>query len=101
MPDTAAGAIALLKSHRSIRKFTDEPIADEMVNDIIGAGLAAATSSNLQGTTVIRVRTPETRSAIATLAGGQSYRASRVQHSSSGAPICTGLRSRARWAVAP
>jgi len=73
MTDTAAGAIALLKSHRSIRKFTDEPITDDMVNDIIGAGLAAATSSNLQGTTVIRVRNPETRSAIATLAGGQSY----------------------------
>lgn len=68
-----ASAIPLLKNHRSIRKFTDEPIDDEMVNEIIGAGLAAATSSNLQGTTVIRVRNPETRAAIATLAGGQSY----------------------------
>jgi len=68
-----ASAIPLLKKHRSIRKFTDEPIDDEMVDEIIGAGLAAATSSNLQGTTVIRVRNPETRAAIATLAGGQSY----------------------------
>ena len=65
--------LALLRSHRSIRKFTDEAVSDEMVSDIIGAGLAAATSSNLQGTTVIRVRNPETRAAIAELAGGQSY----------------------------
>ena len=65
--------IDLLKSHRSIRKFTDQPIDDAMVESIISAGLAAATSSNLQGTTVIRVRNLETRSAIAELAGGQTY----------------------------
>lgn len=65
--------VELLKNHRSIRKFTDTPISDELVSDIISAGLAAATSSNLQGTTVIRVRNPETRAAIATLAGGQTY----------------------------
>lgn len=66
-------AISLLKSHRSIRKFTDEPVSDETVENIVSAGLSTATSSNLQGTTVIRVRNPETRSAIATLAGGQTY----------------------------
>jgi len=64
--------ISLLKSHRSIRKFTDEPISDELAASIIEAGFSAATSSNLQGTTVIRVRNPETRAAIATLAGGQA-----------------------------
>lgn len=66
-------ALALLKGHRSIRKFTDEPVTDEMAADIVSAGLAAATSSNVQATTVIRVRNPETRAAIATLAGGQTY----------------------------
>ena len=66
-------AISLLKSHRSIRKFTDQPVSDETIEDIVSAGLSTATSSNLQGTTVIRVRNPETRSAIATLAGGQTY----------------------------
>ena len=44
-----------------------------MVESIVRAGTSAATSSNLQGTTVIRVRNPDTRDAIATLAGGQSY----------------------------
>ena len=65
--------IDLLRSHRSIRKFTDEPIDEELVEKIVSAGLASATSSNLQGTTVIRVRNDETRSAIAELAGGQAY----------------------------
>ena len=65
--------VDLLRSHRSIRKFTDDPIDDEMVEAIIAAGLSAATSSNLQGTTVIRVRNKATRAAIATLAGGQAH----------------------------
>ena len=65
--------IEMLRSHRSIRKFTEEPIEDDLAESIIAAGFAAATSSNLQGTTVIRVRNPETRSSIAELAGGQTY----------------------------
>ena len=65
--------IPLLKQHRSIRKFTDEPVSDEMISNIVSAGFAAATSSNLQGATVIRVRSSETRSKIAELAGGQPY----------------------------
>ena len=65
--------LSLLASHRSIRKFTDDPIDDDLVESIISAGFSSATSSNLQGTTVIRVRSPKTRSAIAELAGGQSY----------------------------
>ncbi len=65
--------INLLKSHRSIRKFKDEPIDEDLIQNLIGAGLATATSSNLQGATVIRVRNPEKRAAIAELAGGQTY----------------------------
>ena len=65
--------LSLLASHRSIRKFTDDPIDDDLVESIISAGFSSATSSNLQGTTVIRVRNSQTRSAIAELACGQSY----------------------------
>jgi nitroreductase len=63
----------LLRSHRSIRKFVDEPLADEMVADIVRSGLCAATSSNLQATTVIRVRDVEVRQRIAEVAGGQQH----------------------------
>ena len=65
--------VDLLRSHRSIRKFTEDPIDDEMVESIIAAGLSAATSSNLQGATVIRVRNETIRAAIAKVAGGQAH----------------------------
>jgi nitroreductase len=63
----------LLRSHRSIRAFAEEPLEDEVVADIVRSGLCAATSSNLQATTVIRVRTVETRRRIAEVAGGQDH----------------------------
>lgn len=65
--------IELMRSHRSIRKFTDEPVGDETIAEIMQAGFAAATSSNMQATTVIRVRSSETRAEIAALAGGQPW----------------------------
>ncbi len=68
-----SSVIDLLKSHRSIRKFTDQAIEPELFADLLGAGQAAATSSFLQGATVVRIKNPATRSAIAQLAGGQSY----------------------------
>ncbi len=61
----------LLRSHRSIRKFYDEPLPDETLVAIVRSGQSAASSSNLQATTVIRVRRPETRARISELAGGQ------------------------------
>jgi len=68
-----SSVIDLLKSHRSIRKFTDQAIEPNLFNDLLVAGQAAATSSFLQGSTVVRIKNAETRSAIAKLAGGQSY----------------------------
>ncbi|MEM8922482.1 MAG: oxygen-insensitive NADPH nitroreductase [Actinomycetota bacterium] len=62
---------ALLRSHRSIRAFEDQPLDNDVVARIVACGQAAATSSNLQATTVIRVRRPEARERIAELSGGQ------------------------------
>lgn len=63
----------LLRSHRSIRQFVDEDLDDRTVGDIVQSGLSAATSSNIQATTVVRVRRREVREQIATLAGGQRH----------------------------
>ena len=63
----------LLRSHRSIRKFTDRGVDDGMLQEIVRCGQAAATSSNVQATTVIQVRDAETRREIARLAGDQQY----------------------------
>lgn len=65
--------IKLLQSHRSIRKFSDKPIDQVTVNTIIAAGQAAATSSNVQATTVIQVSNSQTREKLAQAAGGQKY----------------------------
>lgn len=68
-----SSVIELLKSHRSIRKFTDQPIDEALFSELISAGQAAATSSFLQGSTIIRVTRPEARAAIAEYAGNQKY----------------------------
>ncbi|WP_416138016.1 oxygen-insensitive NADPH nitroreductase [Halomonas sp. HK25] len=65
--------IELLKSHRSIRKFTDQPVSRELLEELIRAGQGAATSSHVQAYTVIHVKNPVNREKIAELAGGQSY----------------------------
>ena len=68
-----SSVIDLLKSHRSIRKFTQQPIDPELFEELVKAGQAAATSSFLQGSTIIRVTDKGNRKAIAELAGKQSY----------------------------
>ncbi|MGB7183303.1 MAG: oxygen-insensitive NADPH nitroreductase [Burkholderiaceae bacterium] len=65
--------VELLKAHRSIRKFTDKPIPTEDLHELIAAGQGAATSSFLQGTTVIRVTRPEVKAEFVELTGGQAY----------------------------
>lgn len=65
--------IEILKSHSSARKYSNELISDEVVNEIVSAGFSASTSSNIQAATVVRVRDRETREAIAGLAGNQNY----------------------------
>ncbi|MEJ2097402.1 MAG: oxygen-insensitive NADPH nitroreductase [Deltaproteobacteria bacterium] len=85
--------IQLLQSHRSIRKFTDKPVDDALIQEIVTCGQAAATSSNLQATTVIHVRSSETRSKIARLAGDQKY----VATAGAFLVFCADL-NRPRWA---
>ena len=65
--------IELLKKHRSIRKFTAQPIPPALLNELFLAAQSAATSSFLQGTTIVRVKSPETRALIAESAGNQGY----------------------------
>ncbi|MGB0360114.1 MAG: oxygen-insensitive NADPH nitroreductase [Endozoicomonas sp.] len=84
--------LELLQSHRSIRKYTNQAIAPELLRDLIQTGQSAATSSNLQGVSIIRVRNPKTRAAIAELAGGQVY----VEEAAEFLMFCADL-NRASW----
>ena len=65
--------IELLKSHRSIRKFTDQPIAPDLLHHLVEAGQAAASSSFLQGVTIIRVTDPAKREACFEISNKQPY----------------------------
>ena len=65
--------IDLLKSHRSIRKFKAQAVERKVLEEILIAGQAAATSSFIQATTVIRVTSPQSRSKLMEYSGGQVY----------------------------
>ena len=65
--------IDLILSHRSIRQFTDEPIAPPQLDAILAAAQSASTSSFLQVTSIVRVSEPEARQQLAVLAGNQPY----------------------------
>ena len=64
---------SLLQSHRSIRKFTDQPIDQQLLHDLILCGQGAASSSFLQGVSVIRVTDEEKRNTIMQAAANQQY----------------------------
>ncbi|MFF2483887.1 oxygen-insensitive NADPH nitroreductase [Paenibacillus sp. NPDC058071] len=65
--------IRLMQNHRSIRKFTGQPVTDEQLDAIIEAAQHASTSSNMQAFSVIGVTDPVLKEQLAELAGGQAY----------------------------
>lgn len=60
-----------LRSHRSIRRFTSEPIPDTILLKLIETAQRSSTSSNLQCYSVIVVRDPAKKGQIAKLCGNQ------------------------------
>jgi nitroreductase len=67
----AAAVLALLGRHRSIRRFRDDPVDDEVVRVAVRAAQQASTSSNVQGYALLRVRDAARRAQLAHLAGDQ------------------------------
>lgn len=60
-----------LRSHRSIRRFTTEPLPDTTLLPLIETAQRSSTSSNLQCYSVIVVRDQEKKRKIAALCGNQ------------------------------
>lgn len=71
--------IDLIRSHRSIRRFRDEAITDAQRQAILASAQAAASSSFLQCSSVIRVTDPELRERLVTLSGGQKHVATAAE----------------------
>lgn len=65
--------IDLLRSHRSIRHFTAEPITQAQREAIIASAQAASSSSFLQCSSIIRVTDPTMREQFVALTGGQKH----------------------------
>lgn len=64
-------ALDSLRSHRSVRRFTEEPVSDEDLEAILSTAQRASTSSNLQSSSVIVVRDQEKKRTLAELCGRQ------------------------------
>jgi nitroreductase len=64
--------IDLLKSHRTVRRYTDQPLPDGLLEELIACGQCASTSSNLQAYSIIHVADPEKKTEIANLCADQT-----------------------------
>lgn len=65
--------LATALAHRSIRKFTAEPIAPEQLAAVLEAGRAASSSSFMQCIHIIRVTDPAVRERLYQIAAQQEY----------------------------
>lgn len=63
----------LLNDHRSVRRFTGEPVPDPDVRRAVSAAQMAATSSHVQAYSILQVTDPAKRQELVTLTGGQRY----------------------------
>jgi len=63
----------LLKSHTSVRKFTNKLVDDQLLKEIIQASQYASTSNHIQAYTIIRVKDQAKRKTLAKLSGDQPY----------------------------
>lgn len=55
----------LIKKRRSIRKYTDEPVTDEQIRQLLEAAMAAPSGSNIQSWEFVVVRNPDLKRQIA------------------------------------
>lgn len=65
--------IETLMQHRSVRAFTDQPLAPNTLELLVAAAQSASTSSNLQTWSVIAVEDPARKQRLSALAGNQAF----------------------------
>lgn len=65
--------IEVMRQHRSIRKFEEKSLEENLVRTILEAAQHASTSNFIQAYSVIRVEDPDKRAQIAKLAGPQPW----------------------------
>lgn len=70
-PSGEVPALARFLTHRSVREFSTEPVAEETVAALVACAQSAATSSNLQLWSIVSVQDRERRDKLATLCANQ------------------------------
>lgn len=65
--------IASMLAHRSVRAYLDRPLPEGMLETLVAAAQSASTSSHLHAWSVVAVQKPETKQALARLAGNQQH----------------------------
>ncbi len=65
--DMQKQALTVLKNRYSHRKFIDKPLEDEVLDEILDVGLAAASGGNLQPVSIIKVKDIDRKTEISKL----------------------------------
>jgi nitroreductase/FMN reductase [NAD(P)H] len=63
----AEGELAAILNHRTHRRYTDTPVSEDLMQQVLAAGLSAPAKSDLQQVAIIRIEDAGTRQAIANL----------------------------------
>ncbi len=71
--DSMNETIDTLMQHRSVRAFTDQPLAPNTLELLVAAAQSASTSSNLQTWSVVAVEDPARKQRLSDLAGKQAF----------------------------
>ena len=75
----AEGELTAILSHRTHRRYTDMPISEDLMQQVLAAGLSAPAKSDLQQVAVLRVEDPGIRRAVAELLPAMPWVAQAVR----------------------
>lgn len=64
---------SFIQSHRSIRKFTQQPISDQILKEVIRSAQYAPTSHYVQAYSIIVVKEQDLKNKLANVSGSQKY----------------------------
>src|SRR3954447_24496314 len=70
---TRNDTIDLLQSHRSIRRYKDQPIPSEILQEVVTAAQWAPSSHNVQAYSIIVVDDEKKKKVLSEVAGSQKY----------------------------
>ena len=65
--------VKLIQNHRSIRKYIDKPIEDEVLQELLNSAQWAPSSHNVQAYNIIVVKDNEKKKKLSELCGGQQW----------------------------